>query len=66
MPLAAILAMLPQAIQAGQSLFAFFQHVRATAQQTGEWDEDHERAFQSVLDAASAAPEWQTRPDAKP
>jgi uncharacterized protein (UPF0264 family) len=61
MPLAAILAMLPQAIQAGQSLFDFFKHVRATAQQTGEWDDAHEAAFQAALDAAIATPEWQAR-----
>jgi hypothetical protein len=66
MPLAAILAMLPQAIQAGQSLFDFFQHVRNTAKQTGEWDDEHEAAFQAALDAASAAPEWQTRPHSNP
>jgi uncharacterized protein (UPF0264 family) len=61
MPLAAILAMLPQAIQAGQSLFDFFQHVRATAQQTGEWDDAHEAAFQAALDAAASGAQWKPR-----
>jgi uncharacterized protein (UPF0264 family) len=61
MPLAAILAMLPQAIQAGQSLFDFFQHVRKTAKQTGEWDDAHEAAFQEVLAAAGNSPQWKPR-----
>ncbi|NBV22263.1 MAG: hypothetical protein EBS05_10150 [Proteobacteria bacterium] len=61
MPLAAILALAPQFISAGKSLFDFVQHVRATAQQTGEWDDAHEAAFQQVLATAGQSPEWKPR-----
>jgi hypothetical protein len=61
MPLAAILALAPQFISAGKSLFDFISHVRETAQQTGEWIPEHEQAFADVLAAAGQSPQWKPR-----
>ena len=61
MPLAAILALAPQFIQAGQSIYEFIAHIRETAKQSGEWDEAHEAAFEECLGAAASRPEWKPR-----
>ena len=61
MPIAAILALAPQFISAGKSLFDFISHIRETAQQSGEWDDAHEVAFQQVLAAAGQSPQWKSR-----
>jgi hypothetical protein len=61
-----IIQFAPQAIQAGETIAQFIGRLRDHFQQTGEWDDAHEAAFLAMLDAASSAPEWQTRADAKP
>jgi hypothetical protein len=54
-----ILANLPAIIQGGTAAWQFISKVREAAQQTGEWNAEHEALFQAQLTVAQAAPQWQ-------
>lgn len=61
MPLAAILALAPQAIEAGKTLYQFLHDIRQVAQRDGEWTEAEEKAFEECLQSAARRAEWQVR-----
>lgn len=61
MPLAAILALAPQFIEGGKSLYEFIHTLRQTAQQSGEWTEEHELEFVRCVEAASTQAHWVAR-----
>jgi hypothetical protein len=62
MPIATLLTFLPQFITAGEALWDFVKKLREAAQQSGEWDADHEAQFQAALIAQGQAPESQPDP----
>lgn len=61
MAISAILALAPQFIEAGKSVYEFVAHVREQMQRTGEWSEKDEVAFLECLGAAASRPEWKPR-----
>ena len=60
--IALILANLPTIISAGEAGYKFVMSVRSAAQQSGEWTDAQETAFQASLTAEACDPAWQ--PDA--
>lgn len=61
MPLAAILTLAPQFIEAGKSIVELFHHVRQVSKQKGEWTEAEEAAFEQCLQASVTQAHWQAR-----
>ncbi len=57
----ALIALIPQFISAGKSLFDLYAHIRDRMKQTNEWTPELEDQFQATLAAAGTKPEW--KPD---
>lgn len=57
MPIAAILALLPQLISGGISVFDYIRSLQATAAQSAEYTPELEAQFDALLAQEAAAPE---------
>lgn len=55
------IALAGAAISVGQKLYTFVQNERQRLQQTGEWTDAQETAFEDLTKQRAAAAHWQPR-----
>jgi len=60
MPLAAIIALIPEAIKVGKSLAEFIGGMKKAVGQTGEWTPEVEAEIADEWQAASKQDHWKT------
>ena len=56
-----IIALITASLTTIEQLTAFLEKLRATSQQSGEWTEEQEKAFNDLQAQRAASPRWQPK-----